>query len=401
LYRYCSTILKEIKIKVERIENRAIDGIVLTVPYSYGDQYRRRLKESAQNAGLNVITIIEEPIAAAVSFGIFDNNSNIEDEKILVFDFGGGTLDITVFNFSKQNQSHAEIEVLNTSGVKQLGGKDIDEIIINKFKSMIGTNYEDISNDDELKSYQEKLNKIASENKEMLSEEEETEIYENFSLNRTNKELEFILTVDEFNKWIQTNNIVGKITDALDQALWDIGEDGLEPEDIDKIILAGGSSSIPIIKETISDYFGKPPVTQVNLAELVGRGAGIVAGTFHDESLKYNIIRKVSKNVGISQGNRFISILNKNTNYGIESSFYEFNINNLTDINIKINFYEGDTSVIENCEYIGHLEFDASNLNSKKIFISLSKDENDGRIIYKLYDEEKFIYKLYNIELKS
>jgi molecular chaperone DnaK len=310
-------------------------------------------------------------------------------------------LDITVFNFSKQNQSHAEIEVLNTSGVKQLGGKDIDEIIINKFKSMIGTNYEDISNDDELKSYQEKLNKIASENKEMLSEEEETEIYENFSLNRTNKELEFILTVDEFNKWIQTNNIVGKITDALDQALWDIGEDGLEPEDIDKIILAGGSSSIPIIKETISDYFGKPPVTQVNLAELVGRGAGIVAGTFHDESLKYNIIRKVSKNVGISQGNRFISILNKNTNYGIESSFYEFNINNLTDINIKINFYEGDTSVIENCEYIGHLEFDASNLNSKKIFNSLSKDENDGRIIYKLYDEEKVELETNYIENKK
>lgn len=394
-------ILKEIKEKVERFENRSIDGVVLTVPYAYGDQYRRRLREAAQEAGLTVINMIEEPIAAAVSFGLFDNNSIVKDEKILVFDFGGGTLDITVFNFSKENQSHAKIEVLNTSGVKQLGGKDIDEIMISKFKYLIGVEYDDISNDVELKNYQEKLNKLAPELKEILSSDEEADIYENFSLNNTSKELELDLTTDEFNQWLKSNNIIGKIEDALDQALWDIGEDGLEPEDIDKIILAGGSSSIPIINETITNYFNKTPISQNNLGELVGRGAGIIAGISSDDSLNYKIIKKVSKNVGISQGNRFISILSKNTNYGIESDFYEIKLNTLTDINIKINFYEGDASIIEECEYIGDLEFDTVDVNSSEIFISLSKDSNDGRIIYKLYDDKKTILETNHIENKK
>jgi molecular chaperone DnaK len=394
-------IFKEIKTKVEKIENRPIDGVVLTVPYSYGDQYRRRLRESAQNAGLIVVNIIEEPIAAAVSFGLFNDNSIVKDEKILVFDFGGGTLDITVFNFSKLNQSHVEIEVLNTSGVKQLGGKDIDEIMISKFKSIVGVDYDDISNDVELKKYQEDLNKLASEQKEILSNEGSTDIYENFSFNNVIKELEFDLSVDKFNQWLKLNNIIGKIEDALDQALWDIGEDGLEPEDIDKIILAGGSSSIPIINETITNYFNKTPIAQNNLGELVGRGAGIVAGISSDDSLNYDIIKKVSKNVGISQGNKFISILSKNTNYGIESDFYEIKINNLTDTNIKINFYEGDTSTIEDCEYIGHLEFDTVDVNSSEILITLSKDTDDGRIIYKLYDDKKTILESGHIENKK
>ena len=391
-------IFKEIKIKVEKIENRPIDGVVLTVPYSYGDQYRRRLRKSAQNAGLSVINIIEEPIAAAVSFGLFDNNSTTKDEKILVFDFGGGTLDITVFNFSKKNQSHAEIEVLNTSGVEQLGGKDIDEIMISKFKSIIGVEYDDILNDVELKKYQEVLNKTATEQIENLSFDDETEVYENFSLNHTSKELEIDLTVEEFNQWLKSNNIIGKIEDALDQALWDIGEDGLEPKDIDKILLAGGSSSIPIINDTIANYFNKTPIAQNNLGELIGRGAGIVAGIASDDSLNYNIIKKVSKNVGIAQGNKFVSILNKNTNYGIESDFFEIKINNLTDTNIKRSFYEGDTSTIENCEYIGYIEFDTVNVGSSKIFITLSKDTDDGRIISTLYDDKKTALQVNHLE---
>ena len=134
---------------------------------------------------------------------------------------------------------------------------------------------------------------------------------------------------------------------------------------------------------------------------MVGRGAGIVAGISSDDSLNYDIIKKVSKNVGISQGNKFISILSKNTNYGIESDFYEIKINNLTDTNIKINFYEGDTSTIEDCEYIGHLEFDTVDVNSSEIFITLSKDTDDGRIIYKLYDDKKTILESDYIENKK
>ena len=87
-------------------------------------------------------------------------------------------------------------------------------------------------------------------------------------------------------------------------------------------------------------------------------------------------------------------ILNKNTNYGAESDFFEVKI----DVNVKIKFYEGDTSIIEDCEYIGNLEFDTIDVNSSVVFITLSKDTNDGRIISKLYDDKKTILKENHLE---
>lgn len=382
-------IFTEIKAKVEKSENRSVDGIVLTVPYSYGDTYRRNIKEAVEASGMRVLKIIEEPIAAAVSFGILDNASEAGKKKILVFDFGGGTLDITIFQFSKKNQHCVQIEVLNTDGVERLGGKDIDHIIISKFQHYLSTQYDDISNEIERKEYQENLTKLAMETKENLSEDDEDDIYENYTINGDHKELELELSRDEFNGWLKNNNIIGEIEDALDRTLMGVEEEDLEAEDIDRIILAGGSSSIPIIYQTIKNYFGKEPESRKNLGELVAHGAGIIAGLTVDDSLEYEIIRRVSKNIGIAKGNRFKTILPKNTSYGIESVIHHLTIKNKETL--KINFYEGDSAIIEHCEEIGSITIDTSILQGEKIGITLSKDKDEGRIIYHLYNQKNKI----------
>ncbi len=384
-----SMIFKEIKEKVEKSENKSIDGVVLTVPYSYSDRYRSRLKEAAEDAGLHVLKLIEEPVAAAVSFGIFEKDLQINHkEKMLVFDLGGGTFDITIFEMEKLGNGQVKIEVLNTDGVENLGGEDIDEVLMSKFRALIGIQYDDIANETELKDYQELLKKTAMETKENLSVDDIYESYAIITINGKTEELEYELSRDEFATWMKTNNILGQIEDAIDRSLMDVGDDGLEVEEIDRVILAGGSSNIPLIHYLTEKYFGKKPESRKNLGELVGHGAGIVAGLTEDKSLNYEIIRKVSKNVGIAKGNKFETVLPKNTNYGVKSDLHTISIQNVQDGELRITFYEGDSSIVEHCEIVGSIVIDVSAVEGNDIGISLEKDESEGRLVYHIYDND-------------
>lgn len=380
-------IFKTIKEKVEENENRQIDGVVITVPYAYGKKYRQRIQEAATNAGLNVIKLVEEPVAAAISYGIFGEEiKNNQKEKIAVFDLGGGTFDITIFNFEKSDNQNAKIEVLNTDGVEKLGGKTIDELLVKKFMQYINVEFSDFQKEKERIKFQQELNKIAKETKELLSESDEEDIYENIFVNGENKELEITITVDEFNNWLKNNNIIGKIEDALDRAIYDID---LEPEDIDRVVLAGGTSSIPIIKSLVEDFFGKKTEAKKNLGELVGHGAGILAGLSEDSSLNYTVIRKTSKHIGVASGNKFKKILHKNTKYGEESSKVPLRITNKND-ELIVSFYEGDSARIEECEKIGKVEIDGRNFLSEEIYISLLReDKQDSKIKAFFYDKDK------------
>jgi len=376
-------IFESIKQKIETNENRSIDGAVITVPYEYSDKYRKRLIQSAQNAGIKVIKLVEEPVAAAISFGLFsDEVKENKEEKIVVFDLGGGTFDIAIFKFKKDDKFNAKIEVLNTNGVEKLGGKNIDALIAKKLQEEINLDYTQISNQKERILLQSKLDEIAKTVKEELSVEEESEVYEPLVINGTTVELEKFITRDEFNGWLKDNNILGQIEDALDSAIYDID---LEPQDIDRIILAGGTSSIPVIKELVKNFFGKEPESKKNLGELVGHGAGILAGLSEDDGLNYEIIRKTSKYIGINKANKFQKILNKNIKYGESSAKYPLQIRNSNADTIY--FYEGEGGRIDNCEKIGKVKIDISKYENKTIKISLLKDENSGRVQYAFYNK--------------
>jgi len=382
-------IFGSIKNKVEMIENRAIDGVVITVPYSYGKKYSQRIKESAENVGLKVIQLVEEPVAAAISYGLFgDDIQNNKKEKIAVFDLGGGTFDITIFNFEKSDNQHAKIEVLNTDGVEKLGGRNIDELLSNKFRNILKIENSDFAKEKERQKFQTDLNSISKKTKEILSCESEDDIYEVITINGINHELEKNFDVEELNSILKNNNFLGKVEDALWRAVNDID---LQPSDIDRIVLAGGTSTIPVIRKIVEDFFGKKAEAKKSLGELVGHGAGILAGLSEDDSLQYTIVRKTSKNIGIAQGNRFKHILSKNFKYGEASAKKPIKLKNRKS-ELIITFYEGDSAEIESCEKIGHILIDGTLFKDENIYISLIKeDKSDSQIRCYIYDNNSNI----------
>jgi len=383
-------IFETIKKKVEENENRDIDGVVVTVPYSYSKKYRERVQKAVEDSGLRVIRLIEEPVAAAISYGLFEDDviAN-QKEKIVVFDLGGGTFDITIFNFEKSDNQHAKIEVLNTDGVEKLGGKTIDEILVKKFMEYLKVDWTDFANQRERIKFQQEINKVAKETKENLSEDSAYDVYQSFYINGEQKELDLELKVEEFNQWLKNNNVIGEIEDALDRAIYDID---LSPDDIDRVVLVGGTSNIPLIKELVSEFFGEDKIeAKINLGELVGSGAGILAGLSEDETLKYEVIRKTSKDIGIAVGNRFKAILYKNSKYGEQSPLYPVKLQNKDD-DLIVYFYESDSSRIEDSEKIGKVEIEGSLFNSNKLYISLEReDKKESKIKVYFYDENKNI----------
>ena len=376
-------IFHEIRRKVEENEAKKIDGAVITVPYAYSDKYKKRIVEAANDAGLNVIKLVEEPVAAAISFGVFnDAIQNNEKEKIVVFDLGGGTFDITVFDFIKNDKQHAKIEVLNTDGVASLGGNHIDNIITEKFREELNVEYSEFSNDQEARNFKLDLTKNAIELKFELSDCDESDVFFQSYVNQESKVLDTDVTKEDFNDWLKNNNVLGQIEDALDRAIFDID---LEPKDIDRIVLAGGTSNIPVIKELVRNYFGKEPESKKNLGELVGHGAGILAGLSEDDSLQYEVIRKTSKNIGIAKGNKFEKILSKNIRYGEESAEKLVSLKNPAS-QLSVTFYEGDSTKIEDCEKVGKAQIDGTLFENAKIYIKLNRDEQSGRMKYKFSD---------------
>ena len=378
----------KIKEKIEsNFGGKKISGAVITVPYAYSDKYRKRIKESAERAGIPVIQLVEEPVAAAISFGIFnDEVQNNKKENIVVFDLGGGTFDLTVFQFEKSDKQHAKIEVLNTGGHQELGGKDIDKLLSERFrKEFLQLEFSDITNDQERAEVQLGLLELANDTKEELTHSNDSDVFKSVTVNsqRTLIEKNFIRT--EFEELLKRNNFIGKIEESLQTA---IDESGLEVSEIDRVVLAGGSSAIPIIKRTIRDFFGFEPEAKKNLGELVGHGAGILAGLSKDKSLHYEIIRKTSKSVGISLGNKFQPILRKNSRYGEISSSYLINIENLKDADeLVIYFYEGDSVKIDQCERIGKATIKTGEFSAQRVYLSLYRDEKSGELFFKFYKD--------------
>ncbi len=132
-------IFKVIKNRVEAIHGGTpVEGVVISVPFAFQSKERQRIKNAAENAGLNVMKLIEEPVAAAICFGLFHEVvKNNKKEKVLIFDLGGGTFDVTIFELVKQSDDTIRVEVLNTDGHKNLGGKDIDDMLVKKFEESI------------------------------------------------------------------------------------------------------------------------------------------------------------------------------------------------------------------------------------------------------------------------
>ncbi|OGS20724.1 MAG: molecular chaperone DnaK [Elusimicrobia bacterium RIFOXYA2_FULL_39_19] len=295
-------ILQKVKRDAEAFLGTKVDKAVITVPAFFNDNQRQATKDAGAIAGLEVVRIINEPTAACLAYGIDKAGS---EEKIMVFDLGGGTLDVTIMNFWKEGG----FNVISTSGDTQLGGTDMDnslvDYIANEFKRENGI---DLRND---KMSLQRLKEAAEKAKIELSSVLETDINLPFITADASgpKHLTLKFTRATLEKIVQP--IVDRCATSIDQAL----NDGkLTPKDISKIILVGGPTRMPMVQKYVEDHVGKKVERGVDPMECVALGASIQAGIIGGDVKDIVLLDVTPLSLGVeTMGNVMTRLIDRNT----------------------------------------------------------------------------------------
>ncbi|PTX64846.1 molecular chaperone DnaK [Melghirimyces profundicolus] len=301
-------ILQKLKQDAEAYLGEDVTQAVITVPAYFNDSQRQATKDAGKIAGLEVLRIINEPTAAALAYGI---DKKDQEQTILVFDLGGGTFDVSILEIGD-----GLFEVKATSGDNRLGGDDFDQVIIDylieEFKKEHGI---DLSND---RMAMQRLKDAAEKAKKDLSGVLTTTISLPFLTADASgpKHLEVTLTRAKFEEL--SSELVERTMRPTRQALKDAG---LQPSDVDRVILVGGSTRIPAVQEAIKKLTGKEPSKGVNPDEVVAMGAAIQGGVLSDDVKDVVLVDVTPLSLGIETlGGVFTKLIERNTAIPTEKS---------------------------------------------------------------------------------
>lgn len=262
-------ILQKLKHDAEKYLGDAVEKAVITVPAYFNDSQRFATKKAGELAGLEVLRVINEPTAAALAYGLRDG---INNRKIMVYDFGGGTFDVSILKIKD-----GIFEVLATSGDTELGGDDFDmrivEHLLARFQEAEGKNLSDIP------QAMQRIREAAERCKIDLSTLETANV--NLPYIFENKNLDIDITREQFNK--MTEDFVKKTISIIEKTLQDAR---LSPSEIDEVIFVGGSTRIPAVVKAVEGFMGKKALQNINPDEVVAMGASVQAGILGNDYLK-------------------------------------------------------------------------------------------------------------------
>ena len=294
-------VLQKIKADAENYLGQEVTQAVITVPAYFSDSQRQATKDAGRIAGLEVLRIINEPTAAALAFGMDKEDT---DQKIMVYDLGGGTFDVSILDIGD-----GVFEVLATSGNNKLGGDDFDERIINflvdEFKKVEGI---DLRAD---KMAMQRLKEAAEKAKIELSGMQQTNINLPFiTADSTGpKHLDITLTRAKFEELI--SDLVEATTVPVNQALKDAG---LTSDQIHQVLLVGGSTRVPMVQEAVKKIMGKEPHKGINPDECVAIGAAIQGGVLSGDVKDLVLLDVTPLSLGIeTYGGVFTKLIERNT----------------------------------------------------------------------------------------